>query len=426
MIFSAHKLQILKRGLITLALLCAIGILAWLSTRYPFQKDITGNASNTLSITTQKLLLSLPAKVSITGYIKRGQPIRLQITQLVDRYRRHKSDVMLQFIDPDDQPEKSRELDLGAEGAVLVDYQGHTEKLKFVDESTLSNALLHLANANQRWISFLSGHGERAPNGIANFDLGEFGKALAARNIKALTVNLATLPSIPDNSKLLIIASPAVPLLTGEVEIIRQYIQRGGNLLLLTDPDNPHLNVIMQQFGIRPLLGAIVDNSARLYGIDNTGFVLANNYPAHAITRGLQIITLYPLTAALDYQQTGNFRADPLLSIDANPHSKQTFGFALSRDMGNSDSQRIVVIGDGDFLSNTYLGNVGNLDMGLRIINWLIHDDHFIDIPAKIATDKKLQLTQTAVAILGFGFLIVMPLIFIITGFVIWYRRKQR
>ncbi|MDP2904314.1 MAG: GldG family protein [Methylovulum sp.] len=423
---SAHPIQTFKRGMASLALLCAIGTLAWISTRHPLQTDITGNAGNTLSIATQKLLISLPDKVDITAYIKRGQPLRMQIAQLVDRYRRHKADVSLQFIDPDDQPEKSRELDLGAEGAVIVDYQGHTEKLKFIDESTLSNALLHLAHANQRWISFLSGHGEPSPDGIANFDLGQFGKELAGRNIKALTINLATLPTIPDNSTLLVIAAPAVPLLAGEVKIISQYIQRGGNLLLLLEPDKPHLNTVLQQLGIRTLPGSIIDSSARLYGINNPGFILASSYPAHAITRGLQIITLYPVAAALEYRQTGSFHAEPLLSIGSNAHDTQVFGFALSRAIGKTDQQRIVVVGDSDFLSNTYLGNVGNLDMGLRIINWLMHDDRFIDIPPKIATDKRLQLTQTAVAVLGFGFLIALPLTLIGTGFVIWHQRKRR
>jgi len=70
--------------------------------------------------------------------------------------------------------------------------------------------------------------------------LGQFGKELAHRKINAQTLNLATLPAIPDNSALLVIAAPKVPLLAGEITIIKSYIQRGGNLLLLTDPDNRH------------------------------------------------------------------------------------------------------------------------------------------------------------------------------------------
>ena len=196
---------------------CLLGTLAWLSTRYTAQTDITNNAGNTLSQASQKLLASLPDKVIITAYIKKGQPIRTQIAQLVDRYSRYKSNLILTFIDPDSEPEKTRELNIGPEGIILVEYQGRTEKLTFIDESSLTNALLQLANANERWVTFLTGHGERSPDGTANFDLGQFGKELARRKIKAQTLNLATLPAIPDNSALLVITAPAVPLLAGEM-----------------------------------------------------------------------------------------------------------------------------------------------------------------------------------------------------------------
>ncbi len=441
-----HQQIALKNSLATLALLCLIAALAWLSLRYPLQTDITHNASNTLSTASQKLLDSLPDKVRITAYIKKGQPIRLQIAQLVDRYSRHKPDVTLSFIDPDSQPEKARELAIGAEGLVLVDYQGRMEKLKFIDESTLTNALLHLANAKERWVTFLTGHGERLPDGIANFDFGQFGKELARRKITALTVNLAAVPAIPDNSALLVIAAPTVPLLAGEQQIIKQYIERGGNLLLLTDPDNTSVDALQQQLGIHKLPGIIVDSGARLYGIDDPSFVLANDYPSHPVTRGLQIITLYPVVAALTHDKTGGFAALPLLnsgpktwtetgpmkgaiSFDANNNEKQgplAFAYALTRAPDKSTEQRVIVIGDSDFIANTYLGNVGNLDMGLRLVNWLLHDDQFIDIPAKTAIDKSLQLTQTTVALIGFGFLIIVPLLLISTGLIIWRNRKRR
>ena len=441
-----HQQLRLKNALVTALLLCLLGTLAWLSTRYTAQTDITNNAGNTLSQASQKLLASLPDKVLITAYIKKGQPIRTQIAQLVDRYSRYKSNLTLTFIDPDLQPEKTRELNIGPEGIILVEYQGRTEKLTFIDESSLTNALLQLANANERWVTFLTGHGERSPDGKANFDLGQFGKELARRKIKAQTLNLATLPAIPDNSALLVITAPAVPLLAGEIDIIKHYIEHGGNLLLLSDPDNQQLTVLQKHLGIEQLQGVIVDSSSKLYGINDPSFILASEYPQHPITKGFQTITLYPVVAALEIDRQSDFKAEVLLNssvqswtetgpiegkirFDADSQEKQgplAFAYALTRSINEKTQQRIVVIGDGDFLSNATIGNVGNLDMGLRMVNWLIHDDRFIDIPAKTATDKSLQLTQTAVAVIGFGFLIIIPLLLIGTGFFIWRKRKQR
>ncbi|WP_340123292.1 GldG family protein [Methylobacter svalbardensis] len=445
---SPHKHQQirLKNGLIILVLLCMLGTLAWISTRYSIETDITGNADNTLSQSSQKLLESMPDKIVITAFIKKDPALRSQIAHLINRYKRHKAELTLTFIDPGAQPEKIRKLNIGATGAIVVDYQGRTEKLNFIDESSLTNALLQLANADERWVTFLTGHGERAADGIANFDLGQFGKELNRRKIKAQSINLATMPDIPGNSALLVITAPVVPLLAAELELIKRYVQQGGNLLLLTDPGNHHLDALQQLLGLRQLPGTLVDSSSKLYGINDPSFVLASDYIAHPITLGFQTITVYPVTAALAIGEETDFQPVELLKsvsqswtetgpiagkivFDADGDEKQgplAFAYALTRDLGKKTQQRIVVVGDGDFLSNAYIGNVGNLDMGLRMINWLIHDDRFIDIPAKIATDKSLQLSQLSVGIIGFGFLIVIPLLLMGTGFYIWRKRKQR
>lgn len=441
-----HQQIRLKNLLGTAALLCLFGALAWLSVRYPLQTDITANTSNTLSTASQKLLATLPDKVHITAYIKKGLPIRLQIAQLVNRYSRHKADVTLSFIDPASQPEKARELNIGQEGLVLVGYQGRTEKLSFVDESSLTNALLLLAKAEDRWVTFLSGHGERSPEGIANFDLGQFGKEMTRRNIKGQTINLANMPAIPDNSALLVLSAPSVPLLAGEIDIIKNYLQRGGNLLVLSDPGNLQLKPLLRYLGLKQLPGMIVDATTNLYKITDPTFIIASQYTQHPITRGFQLISLFPAATGFEQGDETEFLSVPLLDssskswtetgplsgkIQFEPDSDErqgpiTFAYALTRDLGSELQQRIVVVGDGDFLANAYIGNVGNLDMGLRIVNWLVHDDRFIDIPAKTAPDKSLQLTQTSVAVIGFGFLIVLPLVLAGTGFFIWRRRRRR
>ena len=89
-------------------------------------------------------------------------------------------------------------------------------------------------------------------------------------------------------------------------------------------------------------------------------------------------------------------------------------------------TQRVVVIGDGDFLSNTYVANSGNMELGIRIMNWLSNDDDFISIPATFATDTQLDLSPLAAGLIGFGFLIILPLLLLATGFTIWWRRRKQ
>ncbi|MCX7067547.1 MAG: Gldg family protein [Methylococcales bacterium] len=435
----------LKNSLLTLILVSILGGLAALTHHFTWQADITGNASNTLSEASQKIIATLPDKLQITAYIKKDIGLRRQIEQLIDRYRVYKADISLTFIDPASIPEKTRELNIGSEGVILVEYQGRVERLILIDEAPLTNALLQLVNANERWVSFLSGHGERAATGIANFDLGTLGKTLDQRKIKAQSLNLATVQTIPDNSSLLVISAPAVALMNGELTLIKQYLDKGGNLLLLTDPNNSQLTPLLDYLGIRVLAGTLVDGQSKLYGIDDPSFVLASEYSKHPITKGFQTITVYPTVSALEVEPTSPFESTALLSsakqswtetspvsgkirFDAGGVEKAgplNFAYALTRDINKDTQQRIVVVGDGDFLSNTYFVN-GNVDMGLRIINWLIHDDNFIDIPAKTTPDASLQLSNTAIAVISFGFLIMLPVLLLATGFWVWRRRNRR
>lgn len=440
-----HQRIRIKNSLITVIILAALIALASLSRLYTTEIDLTTNNSNTLSEASQKILASLVEPITLTAYIKEPK-LQQQLAQLLNRYRRFKHNISIQFIDPTQVPEKARELNIGPQGAIIVSYLGRTEKLTYLDESTLSNALLQLAHTKEHWITFLTGHGERSPIGNANFDLGLFGAQLERRKIKVQSLNLAQFPTIPDNSSLLILATPAVALLAGELNIIRDYINSGGNLLLLTDPKNQHLNTIEQQLGLTKLPGIIVDSSSSLYGIDDPTFVLVSEYSRHPISINFNSITVFPISAAFSTDEETEYKTEALLTsvpkswtetaeikdkarFDVDSQDQQgplTFAYALTRDFSKRNQQRIVVIGDGDFLSNAYLGNVGNAELGFRLINWLTHDDQFIEIPNKITPGKSLTLTTTSVAIIGFGFLLVLPLALMITGFIIWRRRKRR
>lgn len=440
-----HPLKLKNTGIASLILIAVSG-LAWLSYRYPTLLDITANNSNTLSLESQKLLTQLTAPIELNAYIQKGLPLRKQISQLVNRYNRYKPDISLKFIDPAGQPEQVRALDIGKEGAVVINYQGRTEKLTFLSEASLSNALLQLAYSQHHWLSFLTGHGERDPLGEANFDLGEFSKRLQAHQYTAQPLNLGTLPDIPDNSELLVIAGPDVKLLDTELDILRHYLNNGGNLLVLAEPHQTALDPILAELGVKMLPGILVDNKAKAYGVDNPSFIVVNSYAEpHAMTSNLETMSLFPETAALSINPDSAYRSvaflksseqawnetgpiQGVLNRDASLGERAgplSFGLALTRSHAGKQ-QRIAVIGDGDFLSNTYLGNVGNLDLGSRIIKWLVQDDNYIEIPARISPDNSLKLSAIAIGGIGLGFLFFLPLTLMGCGFWIWRKRKRR
>jgi hypothetical protein len=82
-------------------------------------------------------------------------------------------------------------------------------------------------------------------------------------------------------------------------------------------------------------------------------------------------------------------------------------------------------VGTGHFLSNTYLGNGGNLALGLNMVNWLAGADHLVTVPPRPAADASIEIDQTTLYLIAFSFLLVLPLAFVVTGTVIWWKRRR-
>ena len=405
----------------------------------------------------KELLSRLDGPILITAYARANPSLRTSIQVLVDRYRRYKSDIELSFVNPDAVPDEVRDLGIIRDGELYLQYQGRDERLQRLTEQAMTNALQRLSRRKHHKVRFLTGHGERAPHGRANHDLGNFIRELERTGIQVHELNLAETPKIPADTRVLVIAAPQVPLMPGEVDRIREYLDAGGQMLWLAEPnESAGLESIAETLGLRVLPGVIVDPDGSLHGIDNPAFILVADYGPHAITHELKILTLFPMAAGLEVAVIADWTPQELLStqprtwtetsplkgsIRFDPTTTErngplTLGLALTRphptkaslseDPATAPQQRVVVLGDGDFLSNAYLGNGGNVDFGLNIVNWLSQDDALITIRAKSAPDLNLQLSEPAMVMISAGFLLILPGMLLAGGWTIWFRRRRR
>ncbi len=441
-----HQQLNFKNRLLTLVLLLFIAFFAWLTQRYSVQYDLTDNSSQTLSSASQVILSQVSGEVSITVYTHEPT-LQHQVEKLLQQYLRFKENIKITFLDPNLQAETARSLNINAQGAVVVEYMGRTKVLDFFNEASLSNALLQLSHTEQRWIGFLSGHGERSVFGRNNADLGMFTSQLESHHVKTQVINLAKISVIPEEIALLVIASPTTMLLPVEINVISDYIDKGGNLLLLAEPENRSLVSLELMLGIQRLPGTLIDISSGLYGVDNPSFILISEYSNHAATYNFESLSIFPMTAAFSIiDEEGQFQVKTLFSstenawtetgdltqnpqFDADSDEQQgvlPIALALTRTFSDQKSQqRIIVMGDSDWLSNAFLGHVGNAELGLRIVNWLTHDDQFIEIPLKRPLGQSLNLTATHITLIASLFLAVIPFTFVLIGFFIWHRRKK-
>jgi ABC-type uncharacterized transport system involved in gliding motility auxiliary subunit len=432
-------------------LLAIVGMLAWLSEHYKLRWDWTAANRNTLTEPSRALLSRLSGAIEVTAYVREEPLIRQSILQLLERYQRFKPDITLRFVNPDLVPDEVRARKISADGEMVVSYRDREALAKTATEEALTTALENLARADTRWIAYISGRGERDLLGTASYDLGKLGAQLQRQGFKLHALNLADAGEIPDEASLLVVTPGREDLPTGEVDAMLHFLDRGGNLLWLAEPGPVRgMEAVAEALGIAFEPGILVDPTTQVLGISHPAFVPVSAYPKHAVTRNLKQVTIYPRAAGISWSQPQGWQTRGILSTglrawsetgevtgelhfddDADVSGPLDIGIAMERSVSAHDrqagahTQRVIVIGDGDFLSNAYLGNGSNLDLALNIFNWLADDEILIDIPVRSAPDLAFDLSRGAEGLLRFCLMFGLPALLLGIGFFIWHRRRR-
>jgi len=437
-------------GLLLLLLISVY--LIWLSTKFAIIEDLTHNNRHSLSTVSVDLLAQIDGPVKITAYARQDHELRNAISQFIEKYQNIKPDIFLEFVDPDTTPETIRELGIRINGELVFEYQGRMEHVRSADENTIMNTFAKLWQGKQSWVGFLYGHGERDLLGRANHDLGGFGIQLKNRGYYVQPVNLAEIPDIPDNTSILVVAGPRIPLLESEISSIVNYLDRGGNFLWLLDPgEQDNLSqTLLRYFEIELARGTVIDTAGQLIGIDDptVTIITSSLYTPHPLLKNFSYTTIYPNASAILPGDSKTWISAPLLMtgnqawVESSPLENDvkfdpendlqgplTIGLALSRTISaakpeSQHDQRVIIVGDGDFLSNTYLENSGNLDLGIRIFSWLGYHENLIEIPVRTLSDMNLTVSTYVIGAIGIFFLVIMPLASMTIAITIWRNKR--
>ena len=456
------RLQMLAQSWFFVALfVCLIILLGYLSSQYHVAKDITQANRNILTQGSINIIKAMKGPVSVKVFatnddVNRGDTFRKGMIDFMARYQREKKDVTIKFINPSAEPKLAQEANIKEDGEVVVEYNKRTEHISPpIAEQEMTNLLVRLARTNNQPVVFLDGHGERHLQGVKNNDLGEFGKVLESKGYKFANVNLMLAQAVPSNGSMLIIASPQIAVNSVEAKKIKAYIENGGNLLWLLDNDNLQgLQEVADYLGMTVSKGIAVDMSASEYKYDAKN-AFSSAYGDHVITRTFQYGTMYPeaheidakasfelgwkVSRLVDVAQKGWLETDPVVS--GGDKQKVTFdskkdkpgpiniGVALEREYGKK-GQRVIVMGNANFLSNTYITTFGNMDFGVNMINWLSGDDSLItiqpmplkDINVTIPSDDKSRLVAWVVF---HSFQYFIPIALFVAGFWFWWKRRK-
>ncbi|WP_438970878.1 GldG family protein [Methylophaga sp.] len=449
-----QRLFRLQQAVFYALLIAVVILLAKVSVETNKQFDWTANARHTLSDTSRELLSGIDNTIQIQVFISPDDQYHAAVIELLERYQRHTDKLNISYIDPAFSPDLVRSLNIQQQGEMVVSQGKQQQHVFDLSEQSLTNALITVSRQKQQWLVFIEGHGERSLFEQTNFSLSTWAQQLQSQGFQLHAHNLTQSPTLPENTAVLVIASPTRNWLPGEVDIVKDYLEKGGNLLWLAEPDQTDsLAALSESLGIEFIDGTVMDPNTAMLGIDDPRFVLISDYANHPVGVATASVSLMVEATAIQQTNPDNsvgwqylnlLNSQPDAWVESNALTPDnlsmqrydagadvsgpfSLGYVMTRTSDTDQPpQRIALIGDGDFVSDAYIGNAANLDLAMALVNWLSNDDKLITIPVKTSVGTQLSLTKTQSIILGLGFLVMFPLLLLVTGLGIWWRRRRR
>jgi ABC-type uncharacterized transport system involved in gliding motility auxiliary subunit len=441
-------------GLYTIVVIAILGLVNWLAQMPRFNKtfDTTANKRFTLSQETQKIVKGLPGDVNIIYFDTKDGFSAAQA--MLDRYKNLSTKVHVQYVDA--QKQRTLASSYGVRSATaFVELNGRREEAKQLTEESITGAFLKVLKG-VRTVCVVSGSGEHSLDQTEGGGLSVYKTLLARDNYETKPLTLIDKTAVPSNCNVVVVAGPQSDYTANEVSALKTYIEGGGRVLFLLDPpidfgrehiaENNGLTDLLANWGVTADKDLVLEQNpmGQLFGM-GPEIPLVSSYESQPIVNDLKDhITGFPVARSLQVKNGAKTTVSKLfstsdaavaavhltgksVSMDAPDNKKGPFvlGAAGTYDTGKpSDPGRFVVIGNSGFLTNSMITFQGNRDLALNAVNWLSSDEDLISIRPKDPEDRRLNANQSQMNTFAYTDLIAIPLIIIIGGIAVYWKRR--
>lgn len=404
---------------------------------------------------------------------------------LLRQYDAHGGDTLdVAYIDPDERPEVARAYGYqpGQDGSVylvLLDAEGQpltTASPRLIgpaSERDITTALLTLVSAGQFKIYFTTGHGELDIRRTDDANISRLAVSLIDAGIAAEQLSLLDVlnTGIPQDASAVLIVGARARFTAEEVQVLDDYLQRGGRMAIFTDPPqvdegtarsntfleegSPFSNYLWNEFGVRPR-DALLIQSSPYYTNEFTPVVNATlPHPLLALAQDQQVImswvrpfdlvsepsgrqalyTREPLFAssADSYGETGLTEIVDNARIEYNagrdPLGPLVLGVTVRRPLESQleVQPRLALIGDSALVSNQFVQNLpGNVWFWTDLVDWLTGYVQTVSFtPISDATRLNLVISDQQRSTIAVITMLVLPGAVLALGAVVWWYRQR-
>ncbi|CEJ45759.1 GldG family protein [Umezakia ovalisporum] len=310
--------------LATVAMFVILGLVNFLGIRYNLRKDLTEAQLFTLAPQSQELVRGLGQSVKVWIF---DINVHSQDQELLENYRRENSNFQFEYVDPQGKPGLANKFGVQDYGEVYLESGDNRQLVQTLNvnerlsEVRLTNRLQQITNAITTPVYFLQGHGE-PPITSSQGGISQAVQGLADRNYTASPLNLVEKSQVPQDAAVVVIAGPKQELFDNELKALQDYLNGGGNLLLMIDSNtDTNLDSLLQKWGVRLDNRLAVDISGAGVGL-GPAVPIVTNYGQHPITKDFRNgISFYRLARPLDITSVDGIESTTLLETKAYPDS---------------------------------------------------------------------------------------------------------
>ena len=455
-------------SLLTVIVLAMLVVINLIISRMDLKTDLSANQYYTLTQPTKDLVKGIKDDISIYYLVETGNETQL-FKRIAEKYESLSKHIKVELKDPILYPKfASRyvEDEVRANSFLVVNhsnnramYVDYEEMLVYGEEfnyetfnydligidveGKLTSAIQYVTTEDIPVIYTTTGHMEK--------ELGQiFAAALDKQNVKVNSTPTLTISSIPEDCDILMINSPETDFTADEIDLIMDYMENGGDVVLVVDymaTELKNLKGLMEYYGIELKDGIIFEGDSNKHAQNNPHLiipdVLKNSITNSALQYGKYVIMPSSTGLQILDNTRSSLKVEPLLvtsdkayskvNIESTTYAKEIgdlngpfyVGLAATDTFKGSSSNLIVYSSEFVF-DDSALESFGNYEILTGTVSQLAGGIQPISVKTRRLAMDPLTLTQKQANAWGIFTVVVLPLLILAGGVVISLRRRKR